>query len=178
VALEWRYGFEEATPPRRQDFRFRPAASRGGRGGGIGTIIYAPAGIFPGTARRALPAAEIGSAHHAFLERVDLAQTGSAARLRAEAARLRRDGCLTRSAGGLFGFQGPGRFLAIRRGKATAVSARKRPRQRWPSPPVFSPRNWKSCSAEKRRPPSPPRPPRPPITLSTAPLTNFVIVQA
>ena len=43
----------------------------------------------------ALSAAEIGSAHHAFLERVALAETGSAARLQEEAARLRREGSLS-----------------------------------------------------------------------------------
>jgi hypothetical protein len=42
-----------------------------------------------------LSAAETGSAHHAFLEQVALGETGSAARLREEAVRLRREGGLS-----------------------------------------------------------------------------------
>jgi ATP-dependent helicase/nuclease subunit A len=52
-----------------------------------------------------LPAAEIGSAHHAFLEGVALGETGSAARLREEAARLRREGRLTEAQAGCLDFK-------------------------------------------------------------------------
>jgi ATP-dependent helicase/nuclease subunit A len=92
---QWRYTHEEATrraaktsvselrrlmaeEDEESDFLFTP-----------------PHDSFPEHRAGTLTPSEIGSAHHAFLERVNLAQTGSASRLRDEAARLHREGVLS-----------------------------------------------------------------------------------
>jgi ATP-dependent helicase/nuclease subunit A len=94
-ALEWRYGFEGAT---RRAAKTSVSALRRAmtEEEDESELLFTPPPERRGERRGgALPAAEIGSAHHAFLERVDLAQTASAAGLREEAARLRREGGLT-----------------------------------------------------------------------------------
>ncbi len=58
-------------------------------------LFAPPPGPFPEGRAGTLTPSEIGSAHHAFLERVDLSEVGSAARLRDEAARLQREGVLS-----------------------------------------------------------------------------------
>jgi ATP-dependent helicase/nuclease subunit A len=95
ASLEWRYGHEEAT---RRAAKTSVSALRRllSEEEEESELLFTPPPEFLRERRAgALPAAEIGSAHHAFLERVELAETGSAARLREEAARLRREGCLT-----------------------------------------------------------------------------------
>src|SRR5439155_26041109 len=51
-------------------------------------------------------ASDIGSAHHAFLERVSLERVGSLAELTAEARRLLEEGALTEEAMALLDFDG------------------------------------------------------------------------
>jgi ATP-dependent helicase/nuclease subunit A len=95
AAAQWRYGFEEATrrAAKTSVSALRRLASEEEE---ESELLFTPAPETRGERRAgALPAAEIGSAHHAFLERMDLAETDGAARLREEAARLRREGVLS-----------------------------------------------------------------------------------
>ena len=111
AALEWRYGFEEAT---RLAAKTSVSALRRSLDDGEDDeteLLFTP----PPAARRerrtgSLSAAETGSAHHAFLERVALAETGSAARLRGEAARLRREGVLSPAQADCLDFKALARF--------------------------------------------------------------------
>ena len=118
AALQWRYGFEEATrraaktsvsalrrllaeeEDDESELLFTPPPDPGGErraSAWSAAETVAAQQRRPTGERRSGPlsAAEAGSAHHAFLERVALAETGSAARLQEEAARLRREGSLS-----------------------------------------------------------------------------------
>jgi ATP-dependent helicase/nuclease subunit A len=69
----------------------------------------------PAAAR--LPAAERGTAHHTFLELVELARTGSEAELRAEAERLQQEGLLTAAQAGALDFEALAAFWRSEVGK-------------------------------------------------------------
>ena len=128
AALQWRYGFEEAT--RRAAKTSVSALSRAlaeEEDDESELLFTPPPGILgerragPSSAAETVPArqrrpagegrsgelsaAETGSAHHAFLERVALAETGSAASLQMEAARMRREGSLSEAQAACLDFQ-------------------------------------------------------------------------
>jgi ATP-dependent helicase/nuclease subunit A len=94
--VEWRYPFEAAT---RRTAKTSVSALRrllAGDDDGESQQLFVRPSFERGESRDGkLSAAEIGSAHHAFLEAVSLAEVAGAARLRAEAARLRRQGLLS-----------------------------------------------------------------------------------
>ncbi|MGA2556218.1 MAG: 3'-5' exonuclease, partial [Verrucomicrobiota bacterium] len=97
-ALDWRYGFEDAT---RRAAKSSVSALRrllADEEDDLSELLFTPA---PDTRAQAPPgplsAAETGTAHHAFLENLALAETGGAARLQAEAARLCREGVLSQA---------------------------------------------------------------------------------
>ncbi len=95
-ALEWRYPFEDAT---RRTAKSSVSALRrllADEEDDLSELLFAPPPDARGPAGSGpLSAAETGTAHHAFLENVALAETGDAARLQAEAARLCGEGVLS-----------------------------------------------------------------------------------
>ena len=124
AVLEWRYGFEEAARRAAKTSVSALRRQRGEEEDGESELLFTPLPGQRGESQPgALTAAEIGSAHHAFLEAVALAETSSLARLRAEAARLRREGglseaqaaCLDFKALAAFWQSGVGRQLLAQR---------------------------------------------------------------
>ncbi len=98
AALAWRYGFEEATrrAAKTSVSALRRLLAEEEEQEDASELLFTPPPDPRGERRTGpLSAAETGSAHHAFLEGVALAETGSAARLQAEAARLRGEGILS-----------------------------------------------------------------------------------
>jgi ATP-dependent helicase/nuclease subunit A len=95
-ALDWRYPFEDAT---RRVAKSSVSALRhllADEEDDLSELLFTP----PPDPRGAAPpgplsAAETGTAHHAYLENVALAETGGVDRLHAEAARLCREGALS-----------------------------------------------------------------------------------
>jgi ATP-dependent helicase/nuclease subunit A len=140
VALQWRYGFEEAT---RRAAKTSVSALRRALAeeeDDESELLFTPPPDFPGERRSgplpaaetvaarqrrpagegrggALSAAETGSAHHAFLERVALAETGSVAGLRAEAARMQREGSLSEAQAACLDFQALAAFWQSEAGR-------------------------------------------------------------
>jgi ATP-dependent helicase/nuclease subunit A len=98
TALPWRYGFEDAT---RRAAKTSVSALRravADEEDDESELLFTPPPDTGGKRREgSLTAAEIGSAHHLFLERVALAETGSMAGLQAEAARMLREGVLSQA---------------------------------------------------------------------------------
>jgi ATP-dependent helicase/nuclease subunit A len=98
AALQWRYGFEDAT---RRAAKTSVSALRrlvADEEDDESELLFTPLPDTRGERRAgALSAAEIGSAHHAFLERVALEETAGTARLQGEAARLLREGSLSQA---------------------------------------------------------------------------------
>jgi ATP-dependent helicase/nuclease subunit A len=146
AALEWRYGFEETT---RRAAKTSVSALRrlmAEEEDEESELLFTPPPDAPGERRAGpLSAAEIGSAHHLFLERVALAETSGAARLQEEAARLRREGSLTEAQAACLDFDalaafwrsGVGRQLLARREnvrREVAFTARFSPSEleEWP----------------------------------------------
>ena len=118
AALQWRYGFEEAT---RRAAKTSVSALRRLMADGENDeseLLFTPPPDLPGERRAGpLSAAEAGSAHHAFLERVALAETGSAARLQAEAGRLRREGSLSEAQAACLDFKALAAFWQSEAGR-------------------------------------------------------------
>ncbi len=95
-ALDWRYGFEDATRRAAKSSVSTLRRLLADEEDDLSELLFTPA---PDARAPAPPgplsAAETGTAHHAFLENVALAETGGAARLQAEAARLCREGVMS-----------------------------------------------------------------------------------
>ena len=68
--------------------------------------------------------AEIGNAHHAFLELVSLERVGSVETLRQEAERLKREGALTADEIGQLDFEGLAAFWTSELGRRVRAQAR------------------------------------------------------
>jgi ATP-dependent helicase/nuclease subunit A len=92
---EWRYAHEEATRRAAKTSVSELRRLMAEEDEESEFLFTLPHDSFSERRAGELTPSEIGSAHHAFLERVDLSEAGSAARLRDEAARLRREGVLS-----------------------------------------------------------------------------------
>jgi ATP-dependent helicase/nuclease subunit A len=99
--LEWRYPFEPATTESAKTsvsaLKRRAEPDEDAREWPLGEVFSVQCSAFSEGAKgdRRLTAAERGTAHHVFQQRVDLGQIGSAAELQAEAERMVRDATLT-----------------------------------------------------------------------------------
>jgi ATP-dependent helicase/nuclease subunit A len=117
-ALEWRYPFEDAT---RRTAKSSVSALRrllADEEDDLSELLFAPPPDARGPARPGpLSAAEAGTAHHAFLENVALAETGGAARLQAEAARLCREGVLSEAQAACLDFKALAAFWQSETGR-------------------------------------------------------------
>ena len=85
-----------------------------------------------------LPAAEIGSAHHVFLERMALEPPPTVTGLREEAARLRRQNLLTAEQSARLDLEALAAFLAIARRAASCWASAPPSGANWPSPPAWT----------------------------------------
>jgi ATP-dependent helicase/nuclease subunit A len=86
---------------------------------------YARRNVFQTSAQRSrgLDAAEVGTAHHRFLQRVTLSETGSVEALCGEAERMERDGWLTEAEKSVLDFEGLAQFWSSDFGRQIVLNA-------------------------------------------------------